>query len=75
MEVTRSGAVGLQVVRVHKLTVGSQRFRDLEAALLPARTSDAERVEDGLLPMVLFQAVYINNREGFVILNPRAKKN
>jgi hypothetical protein len=30
---------------------------------------------DGLLPTILFRAVYVNNRDGFVVFNPRTRKN
>jgi hypothetical protein len=43
-------------------------------AALPA-TEPAERIGDGLLPTALFQTLYVNNRDGFVVFNPRMKKN
>ena len=73
LEVTSSGQVGLQVGRIPVLTVGSQQFREITAALPAAEP--AEGIGDGLLPTALFQTLYVNNREGFVMLNPRAKKN
>ena len=59
--------------RMHELIVGSEKFRDLPVAL-PA-TEPSEHIGDGLLPTVLFHTLYINSREGFVIINPRRKKN
>jgi len=72
-EVTSGGQVGLQVGRVQLLTVGSAQFHDLAVAL--PTTEPAERIGDGLLPTALFQSLYVNNREGFIVLNPRTKKN
>jgi predicted aspartyl protease len=73
LEATSSGQVGLQVGRVHVLTVGSQEFHDVTVAL--AAAEPAERIGDGLLPTALFQSLYINNRESFVVFNPRQKRN
>lgn len=73
IERTSSGKVALQVGRLQELAVGSQRFHDIAVALPSAQP--AEQVGDGLLPASLFKSLYINNREGFVILNPRHKKN
>jgi hypothetical protein len=71
VEVTSSGQIGLQVGRLRVLTVGSQKFRDIVVAL---STEPAERIGDGMLPMVLFQSLYVNNRRGFVVFNPRTRK-
>ena len=73
LEVTSSGQVGFQVGRVQVLRVGSQQFHDIVVAL-PA-TDPTELIGDGLLPTDLFQSLYVNNRERFVLLNPRARKN
>ena len=51
--------------RVAYLRLGSAVLTDLPAAIV-----SAERVEDGLLPLSLFRAVYFNHRAGFVIFNP-----
>lgn len=75
VEVTSTGQVGMQVGRVRSLTVGSQQFHDIAVALPEAAPSDSERVEDGLLPTAFFRALYVNNRESFVVFNPRVKKN
>lgn len=73
VETTSSGNVGLHVGRLHALTVGSQQLHEIVVAL--AATAPAEQIGDGLLPTALFRSLYMNNREGFVVLNPRAKKN
>ncbi len=73
VELTSNGQVGLQVGRVHMLTVGSHQFRDIAVALTTVQPR--ERIGDGLLPTALFQSLYVNNREGFVVFNPRLRKN
>jgi len=73
VETTSSGKVGLHMGRVHALTVGSQQLHEIAVAL--ASTAPAEQIGDGLLPTALFRSLYLNNREGFVVLNPRAEKN
>jgi predicted aspartyl protease len=72
IELTSSGQVEMQVGRVDRLTVGSEQLHDLAVALPAAEPR--ERIGDGLLPTALFQAVYVNNREGFIVFNPRVKK-
>jgi len=75
LQLTATGQAGPQVAHIQTLTVGSHRFHDIEVALPEAQPADAERIEDGVLPTALFRVVYVNNREGFVIFNPRVKKN
>jgi predicted aspartyl protease len=62
---TIAGASRLVMGRLGHLRLGSEVLTDLPAALVTAA-----RVEDGLLPLSLFRAVYFNHRVGFVILNP-----
>ena len=73
LEMTSSGQVGLRVARVHELMVGSEEFNDIAVALPAA--DPAEHVGDGLLPTAFFRALYVNNHKGFVVFNPRVKKN
>lgn len=73
VETTSSGHVGLQVARIDRLIVGSEKFHDLPVALPAAEPS--EHIGDGLLPTVLFHTLYVNSRERFVMLNPQSKKN
>jgi hypothetical protein len=72
-ELTSSGRAVLHTSRIRTLTVGSQQLSDLVVAL-PA-IEPAERIGDGMLPTVLFQALYVNNHESFVVVNPRIKGN
>jgi len=62
------------VGRVNLLTVGSAQFYDVRV-LLCREPAYWEQIEDGVLPTALFRALYVNNKEGFVIFNPRLKKN
>lgn len=52
------------------LRMGDHTLRDLPVALLTDADRGEGRVEQGLLPTLLFRSVYFNNREGFVILRP-----
>jgi predicted aspartyl protease len=72
-ELTSSGKVELHTGSIRVLTVGSQRLHDVVAALLAKEP--AERIGDGMLPTALFQALYINNHEGFVVFNPQIRRN
>jgi hypothetical protein len=72
-ETTSNGVTSLRTGKVHNLTVGSVQFHDLPVALYAS--DPKEPIGDGLLPTTLFQAMYVNNREGFVIFNPKLRKN
>jgi predicted aspartyl protease len=69
---TSGGQVGMKVGRLDQLKVGSQRFQDISVALSSLDSSD--RYGDGLLPTALFHALYVNNRESFIVFNPKARK-
>lgn len=64
----------LKVMRrpsVERLSVGGVTLTEVPCTLVPANLSGGGRAENGLLPLCLFRAVYVNSRTGFVILNPR----
>ncbi|MGA3009019.1 MAG: retropepsin-like aspartic protease [Terracidiphilus sp.] len=66
-----TGAAPARFGRVD-LTVASHAFSNLPVNL---ETDAAPKsVGDGLLPLVLFRAIYVNNSRSFVVLNPRAKR-
>lgn len=67
------GQVEMQTGRVKMLTVGSERLHQI-AAIMPDMEPGVS-MGDGLLPTILFRALYVNNRDGFVIFNPRIRKN
>ncbi|MBZ5504154.1 MAG: aspartyl protease family protein [Acidobacteriia bacterium] len=67
---SRSDSLEVAMLRIHSLTIGDQHFHDIKLALLSPGAGES-RPEDGLLPTILFRALYVNNREGFVIFNPR----
>ncbi len=50
--------------------IGKLTWQNLPVTLLAQKPADVGRVEDGLLPMSLFQSIYVNHRQGYVILNP-----
>lgn len=75
LELSASGQAGWKMGHMRALLVGTKKFHDLDVALPDAQPSDTERIEDGVLPTALFKAVYVNNRDGFVVFNPRMKKN
>ncbi|HEY7404596.1 MAG TPA: aspartyl protease family protein [Candidatus Angelobacter sp.] len=70
---SRNAARTSTLVRIDSLTICDQHLHDLKLAYLPPGIGDS-RFEDGLLPTILFRALYVNNREGFVVLNPRFAK-
>ncbi|MGC1185908.1 MAG: aspartyl protease family protein [Candidatus Acidiferrales bacterium] len=74
LEVTSGGQTGAKVGRVDALTVGRQRFYNVDVVLPAADQDSNEVVADGVLPTALFQSLYVNNRESFVVLNPRARR-
>ena len=69
--VTAQGSLQLRAGSIRRLIVGGQRFEDLPVVLVSDGQGAEGRNEDGLLPTSLFRAVYFNNRDGFVLLNPR----
>ena len=68
-EITGGGRMGLPVGRVHALRVGPHQFHEVVVALSGAEAG--EQIGDGLLPTALFQKLFVNNRERFVVFNPR----
>jgi predicted aspartyl protease len=72
---TSSGQVGMSVGRLRALTIGPLQFHDIPVAFSSPEPKESERIEDGLLPTALFSTLYVNNQEGWLIFNPRKKKN
>jgi hypothetical protein len=67
------GSVGgrrIDSARIRTLTVGGETVNNLTVRLTRARETE-RRWENGLLPTVLFRAIYFNHEKGYVILNPR----
>ena len=56
--------------RLASLQVGSTVLRNVKAVLAPLLPGEI-RPQKGMLPLSVFDAVYFNNEESFVILNPR----
>jgi predicted aspartyl protease len=68
-QTTSSGQSEVSVGEVHTLQIGSQQFHDVPAAQSPRPS--AELAEDGLVPMSIFRSIYVNNRDGVIIPNPK----
>lgn len=71
VETSAAGAAAVRAGRVD-LTVAAHAFRGVPASLMP--NAPPQPIGDGLLPMALFDAVYVNNAQGYVVLNPRVRK-
>ena len=70
ISLSSTGATSTSIGQVD-LTVASHVFRDLFIGL--ETDASPQPVGDGLLPLSLFDAIYINNHQNFVILNPHAR--
>jgi predicted aspartyl protease len=71
-ETSSAGSAAMRTGRVDMLKVASRELRNLPVALVAA--APPQQTGDGLLPTMLFDSLYINNRQGFVIFNPRPRK-
>lgn len=74
-EINASTIVGSQMIstgRLRKLQIGNEKFSGLPARLVDNRAAAEGRIETGLVPASLFRAIYFNNSQNFVILNPRS---
>jgi hypothetical protein len=62
-----SAVTGIADVRLSllpNLKVGERTLKNIPAAVLPR----AETGTDGLLPLTLFDTVYVNNTSGYVVV-------
>jgi hypothetical protein len=64
-----AGEDGVQSSVVEMLRVGAMTLRDQIAAVVPARTEGEDG--DGLLPLHQFGSVFFNNRDGYLLIEPR----
>jgi predicted aspartyl protease len=74
-ELNASTIVGSQMIstgRLRKLQTGNEKFSGLPARMVNNRAGAEGRFETGLVPASLFRAIYFNNSQNFVILNPRS---
>jgi predicted aspartyl protease len=69
-----TNAVGNHVAlrRLQQLQLGSERIANLPVALIEDHAPPDSRFEDGLLPTSLFSAIFFQNDQHIVVLNPRA---
>lgn len=58
---------------IRTFQIGAILFKNLPITFLPQRPEDEGRIENGLLPMSLFESIYVNNHQGYVIFNPLTK--
>ncbi len=70
--VTPNGQSEVLKGTIRTLEVGNERLTDIPA--IASLAQPTERVGDGMLPTSLFQALYVNNRESFVVFNPRGSR-
>jgi hypothetical protein len=66
---TITGAASTSTARIVALDIGGHHLSGLAAALMP-KVDPESQIEDGVLPTKLFRSIYINNKEGYVVLNP-----
>jgi predicted aspartyl protease len=67
-------SIGRRAIRLSRLAameIGDSHLRDVEAYLSPRGPG---RSEDGFLPLHLFDSIYVNNRENFLIVNPERNR-
>lgn len=69
-EQTLAGNVAVHNGLIRQITLGTVELHDVMAAI---STESATPFGDGLLPTSLFQSLYVNNRENFVVFNPKIK--
>jgi len=65
---TATGSTEGRFGKLRELRLGSQVYRDIPAAML--RSAKNGEGADGILPLRLFKAVYVNNARNVVILDP-----
>jgi len=67
---SNAGNISVETASLDNLTVGGIKLDRLTVGLL----RNIERPADGLLPLHLFRIVYVNNLDGYVIVNPQLAK-
>jgi predicted aspartyl protease len=70
MEMSSAGVAPMHTGWVD-LTIAAHVFRDVPVSLIG--NALPQSIGDGLLPMALFDRVYVNHAQGYVMLNPRVK--
>ena len=68
---TNAGSDTARLGVIRTLRIGNETFRDLPVALIQNPIAIGNRPEDGLLPAYLFRTIYFNNKNNYVIFNPR----
>jgi len=62
------GSRAIRPFRIESLEIGDSQVRNVDAFLA---TRGPGRSEDGFLPLYLFDSIYVNNLENFLIANPQ----
>lgn len=65
------GSRSIRPFRIESLEIGGTMLRNVDAYLA---VRGPGRVEDGFLPLAIFDSIYVNNLEKFLILNPARKE-
>jgi len=65
------GSRAIRPFRLESLEIGDSRLRNVDA-YLAARGPG--RLEDGFLPLFVFDSIYVNNQENFLIPNPKRNR-
>lgn len=68
---TDAGTKAVTMAQLTRLKIGGASFTNLPVALLTEPAVGTARTEDGLLPLALFRSLCVNNRHGYLIVNPR----
>jgi predicted aspartyl protease len=65
------GRRAIRPFRISELAIGTTLLHNVDAYL---SVRDPGRSEDGFLPLHMFDSIYVNNRENFVIVNPQRNR-
>jgi predicted aspartyl protease len=56
--------------QLRSFVIGQETFRALPVALFETSAKAEGRVEEGLLPLRLFETIYVNHHQQYLLLNP-----
>jgi hypothetical protein len=56
--------------KVKSIRLGEATLRNLPVTLVQRTDALQGRTEDGLLPGLLFDSIYFNHRDHYIVLNP-----
>jgi predicted aspartyl protease len=67
---SHTGSRFMKTGKVKSIRLGEETLRDLPVTLVQKKDALQGRTEDGLLPGLLFDSIYFNHRDHYVVLNP-----